>query len=155
MYTECESFLLSTFLSSDDIPKLSYVMALLNLSFAAAVESKVLQSVFADLVEFSKKIVTFTIFLNLLSAVKNYNNPVTSLINACEMLEIFILSLNDSSQISKQAMFLLEQLQLLSKSPTARSSSLFKRSFGYCLTPSFSQSNQLPDYQRRMNFCLP
>ena len=129
-------------------------MALLNLSFAAAVESKVLQSVFAELVEFSKKIVTFTIFLNLLSAVKNYNNPVTSLINACEMLEIFILSLNDSSQISKQAMFLLEQLQLLSKSPTVRSS-LFSRSFGYYITPSLSKSSLLPDYQRRMNFCLP
>ena len=54
MYTECESFLLSTFLSSDDIPKLFYVMAFPNLSFVAAVESKVLYSVFADLVEFSK-----------------------------------------------------------------------------------------------------
>ena len=90
------------------------VIVFQDLSFKAFGGSHELKSsVYETAMQFSKKIVRFSDFLNLLVYVDNYVSEDTPLFEALEILHSHIESANISSVKAQKLMFLCEQLEFL------------------------------------------
>ena len=123
LYFESEEFLLFTCITTDDIPSCACVKVMSNLDFSVSIDGKnVPPSIYAESMEFSKRILRYSDFLNLLSAVNNHKESPSSvsLENVCHTLRSFISTHDVSAPLSKQLVFLLEQLEMLMKAPSAR-----------------------------------